>query len=62
MPVGTHSRVMQCHYCEAEAAVAVEKDSLKVGLCRSHLRERLRELADDDALAGLQDELDIDRS
>ena len=53
---------MQCHYCDAEAAVAVEKDALKVGLCRRHLRERLSELADDDALAGLQDELDIDRS
>ena len=53
---------MQCHYCEDEAAVAVEKESLKVGLCRTHLRERLRELADEDALAGLQDELDIDRS
>ncbi|WP_435077667.1 DUF6757 family protein [Halococcus sp. AFM35] len=53
---------MQCHYCDREAAVAVEKDALKVGLCRDHLRERLSELADDDALAGLQDELDIDRS
>lgn len=53
---------MQCHYCDGEAAVAVEKDSLKVGLCRAHLRERLGELADADALAGLQDELDIDRS
>lgn len=53
---------MQCHYCDVEAAVAVEKDSLMVGLCRRHLRERLSELADDDALAGLQDELDIDRS
>jgi hypothetical protein len=53
---------MQCHYCDAEAAVAVEKDSLKVGVCRAHLRERLSELADDDALASLQDELDIDRS
>jgi hypothetical protein len=53
---------MQCHYCDCEADVAVEKDALKVGLCREHLRERLSELADDDALAGLQDELDIDRS
>ncbi|PSQ67294.1 MAG: hypothetical protein BRD24_00855 [Halobacteriales archaeon SW_9_67_24] len=49
---------MQCHYCETEAAVAVEKNALKVGLCRTHLRERLQELADDDALAGIEDELD----
>jgi hypothetical protein len=53
---------MQCHYCETEAAVAVEKNALKVGLCRTHLRERLQELADDDALAGIEDELDADRS
>jgi hypothetical protein len=62
MSIGPNAGLMQCHYCDAEAAVAVEKDALKVGLCRTHLRERLHELADNDALAGLQDELDIDRS
>lgn len=62
MSVGPEWWMMQCHYCDAEATVAVEKNSLKVGLCRTHLRERLRELANEDALDGLQDELDIDRS
>lgn len=51
---------MQCHYCEDEAAVAVEKEAVKVGLCARHLRERLAELADEDAVAALQNELDVD--
>lgn len=53
---------MQCHYCEAEAAVAVEKDQIKVGLCESHFRDRLEELKEDGWLDDLQEELDIDRS
>lgn len=53
---------MQCHYCEADAAVAVEKDHVKVGLCEDHFRERLEELREDGFLDDLQEELDIDRS
>jgi len=53
---------MQCHYCEADAAVAVEKDHLKVGLCEDHFRDRLEELREDGFLDDLQEELDIDRS
>lgn len=53
---------MQCHYCEAEAAVAVEKDQIKVGLCEAHFRDRLEELKEDGWLDDLQEELDIDRS
>lgn len=53
---------MQCHYCDAEAAVAVEKDQIKVGLCENHFRERLEELREDGFLDDLQSELDINRS
>lgn len=53
---------MQCHYCDDEAAVAVEKDHVKVGLCERHFRERIQELRDDGFLDDLQEELDIDRS
>lgn len=53
---------MQCHYCESDAAVAVEKDHVKVGLCEDHFRERLEELREDGFLDDLQEELDIDRS
>ena len=53
---------MQCHYCDREAAVAVEKENIKVGLCEEHFRDRLEELKDDGWLDDLQEELDIDRS
>ncbi|MFB6119282.1 DUF6757 family protein [Halosegnis sp.] len=53
---------MQCHYCESEAAVAVEKDHIKVGLCEDHFRDRLEELKNEGWLEDLQEELDIDRS
>ena len=53
---------MKCHHCEREAAFAVEKSGVKVGVCKAHLRERLRELADADELGDLKDELDVDRS
>jgi hypothetical protein len=52
---------MQCHYCDREAAVAVEKDLVKVGLCDEHFRHRLEELSDAGWLDDLRDELDIDR-
>ena len=53
---------MQCHYCEQEAAVAVEKDHIKVGLCEEHFRDRLEELKRDGWLDELREELDLDRS
>jgi len=53
---------MQCHYCDREADIAVEKDGLKVGVCNSHFREQMEELAEADWLAGLEEDLDIDRS
>jgi hypothetical protein len=52
---------MQCHYCDREAAVAVEKDLLKVGLCDEHFRDRLEELSDAGWLDDLRDEIDVDR-
>lgn len=52
---------MQCHYCEDEAALAVEKDGIKVGLCEAHFRDRLEELSDSGFLDDIQEDLNIDR-
>ena len=49
---------MQCHYCDEEAAVAVEKDHLKVGLCKPHLHERMDELSDSEWLEEFQSQID----
>jgi hypothetical protein len=54
-PVGV---LMQCHYCDEEAAVAVEKDHIKVGLCKPHLRERMAELSDTEWLEEFQSQID----
>ena len=49
---------MQCHYCDEEAAVAVEKDHVKVGLCETHLRERMEELSDSEWLEEVESQVD----
>ena len=53
---------MRCHYCDRDAAFTAEKDGVRVGLCKSHFRERFQELADSDAFDDLREELDIDRT
>lgn len=53
---------MQCHYCDREAAVAVEKEHIKVGLCEEHFRDRLEELSEGGWLGELEEKLDVDRS
>lgn len=53
---------MQCHYCDDDdAALAVEKDGIKVGLCEDHFRDRLEELSESGFLDDIQDDLNIDR-
>ncbi|MFB6206169.1 MAG: DUF6757 family protein [Haloglomus sp.] len=52
---------MQCHYCDDDAALSVEKDGIKVGLCEEHFRERLEELSESGFLEEISDDLDIDR-
>ncbi len=49
---------MQCHYCSEAAAVAVEKNHLKVGLCEQHLHERMDKLSDSEWLDQFQAEID----
>jgi hypothetical protein len=49
---------MQCHYCDEEAAVAVEKDHVKVGLCETHLHERMEELSDSEWLEEVESQVD----
>ncbi len=51
---------MLCHYCDRDADVAVEKEGLKVGLCEDHFQDRMTELADSEALADIDDGLDVD--
>lgn len=53
---------MRCHYCDREAAYAAEKDSIRVGLCEEHFRERLEELAESDELSALREQIDVDRA
>lgn len=53
---------MQCHYCERQADVAVEKDDLTVGVCEKHLRERLETLEETEWLAEFDEQLDVDRT
>jgi len=53
---------MQCHYCEEEADVTVEKDGVRVGVCREHFREQMEELSETEWLGDIEEELDIDRS
>jgi hypothetical protein len=53
---------MQCHYCDRESEIAVEKDGVTVGVCKSHFREQMEEIADSDWLEGIEEDLDIDRA
>ncbi|MFB6095108.1 MAG: DUF6757 family protein [Halodesulfurarchaeum sp.] len=53
---------MQCHYCEREADLTVEKDGLRVGLCEEHFQVRLEELSESAAMDDLREQLDIDRA
>ena len=53
---------MECHYCDREADISVEKDGLRVGLCEEHFQERLDELAESPAFEDLREHLDIDRA
>jgi hypothetical protein len=53
---------MECHHCEADADIVVEKDGIKVGVCETHFREQMDELADSAMLDGLQEQLDVDRT
>jgi len=53
---------MECHYCEDEAAVVVEKDGIRVGVCEEHFREQMDELADSGWIEEIQDQLDVDRA
>lgn len=52
---------MQCHFCEDEAAVAVEKDHVRVGLCVAHLQERIDELSDAEWLEEFESRVDEQR-
>jgi hypothetical protein len=52
---------MECHYCDRDADISVEKDGVRVGVCETHFRERMEELADSEWLDDVEESLDIDR-
>jgi hypothetical protein len=60
--VGVVRRGMQCHYCDRDADIAVEKDGVKVGVCKEHFREQMEDLADSEWLEDVEKDLDIDRT
>jgi hypothetical protein len=53
---------MQCHYCDRDADVTVDKDGVRVGVCEEHFRGQMEELADSDFLDDIKGELNIDRT
>lgn len=53
---------MECHYCEGDADIVVEKDSVKVGVCEEDFREQMDELAESDLIENLEEQLDVDRA
>ncbi|MFW6437098.1 MAG: DUF6757 family protein [Halococcoides sp.] len=42
---------MQCHYCDRDADIAVEKDGVRVGVCEEHFREQIDRLEDQELLS-----------
>ncbi|MFC7135688.1 DUF6757 family protein [Halobaculum litoreum] len=50
---------MQCHYCDREAAYAAERGGIKVGLCESHFRDRVEELAESEGLEAIREQVDV---
>jgi len=53
---------MQCHYCDRDADVGVEKEGITVGVCETHFREQLDELEESEWLEGLDEQIDVDRT
>lgn len=37
---------MQCHFCDRDADIDVEREGVTVGVCEEHFRERIDELAE----------------
>ena len=53
---------MRCHYCDREATYEAEQRGVVVGLCESHFKRRVEELAESEELAALRDRIDIESS
>lgn len=53
---------MDCHYCDADADIVVEKDGIRVGVCEQHFREQMEELSEAEWMGDLEETLDIDRA
>lgn len=53
---------MQCHYCDRDAEITVERDGVRVGVCETHFREQMEELADSEWLEDVREEFDVDRA
>jgi hypothetical protein len=53
---------MECHYCDSNAEITVEKDGVRVGVCKTHFREQMEQLADEDWVEDLEEQLDVERT
>jgi hypothetical protein len=53
---------MECHYCDDDADVVVEKDGVRVGVCETHFREQMEELSESEWIDDLDEQLDVDRA
>ena len=53
---------MRCHYCDREATYEAKQGGVVVGLCESHFKQRVEELAESDELAALRDRIDVESS
>jgi len=53
---------MECHYCEADADVTVEKNGVRVGVCEEHFREQMEELADAEWIEDIDEQFDVERA
>lgn len=51
---------MQCHFCDRGADVTVEKGGVRVGVCETHFREQMDELADSELLEDVAEDVDVE--
>jgi hypothetical protein len=53
---------MQCHYCDRDAEITVERSGVRVGVCEEHFREQMEALADSEWIGDIEEAFDIDRA
>lgn len=54
---------MQCHFCDRDADIGVEREGITVGVCEEHFRERVDELSEvewSESIAAALEDVDSD--